>query len=113
MKTKPFYLFGLLAATVLLTAVHCNARTIQAASCQFADVSNAVAQASAGDVVQLPPGTNWWAQTLTMNGISLNGTSTNLTILIDEENRSVSPPMINLYPAVGYLSEISHIQFRG
>jgi hypothetical protein len=92
----------------------CSAKTISAASCQFSDVSSAVAQATAGDIVQLPAGTGIWSQTLTLNGVSLLGAGTNASILVDEENRSATTPqMIILNPAAGSLSEISNIQFRG
>jgi hypothetical protein len=92
----------------------CSAKKINAASCQFSDVSNAVAQASAGDTVQLPAGTATWSQTLTLNGVSLIGAGTNATILIDEENRSAaSPQMIVLNAVAGTLSEISKIQLQG
>jgi hypothetical protein len=92
----------------------CSAKTINAASCQFSDVSNAVAQASAGDTVQLPAGTATWSQTLTINGVSLLGAGTNATILIDEESRSAATPQIIVLNAVaGTLSEISKIQFQG
>ena len=92
----------------------CGAKTINAASCQFSDVSSAVAQASAGDVVQLPAGTATWVQTLTLNGVSLLGAGTNTTILVDEENRSAATPqMIVLNAVAGTFTEISNIQFRG
>jgi hypothetical protein len=113
MKTTVLYLFGIMVATALWTAVRSDAKVIQAASCQYADVSNAVAQASPGDVVQLPPGTNWWAQTITLNGVSIEGAGTNLTVLTDEENRAVSSQMINLNPVAGYFSEVCNIQFCG
>ncbi|HSY43912.1 MAG TPA: hypothetical protein VK811_08360, partial [Candidatus Acidoferrum sp.] len=65
-----------------------HAKIIKAASCQFTDVNNAVASASVGDTVQLPAGTNSWSQTLTLNGVSLEGSGTNATEIIDEEPRS-------------------------
>ena len=115
MKTKVHcsQLLGIIAATVISAAPHSNAKVFNAASCQFADVSNAVAQASAGDVVDLPGGTVTWTETLNLNGVSLNGEGTNSTILIDEENRSASAQMINVYPAAGFETMISNIQFRG
>ncbi|HTV42211.1 MAG TPA: hypothetical protein VMF08_16695 [Candidatus Sulfotelmatobacter sp.] len=77
-------------------------------------MSNAVAQASPGDVVDIPAGTITWSQTLILsNGVSLNGAGTNSTILIDEENRSVSAQMIMVYPAAGYESQISNLQLQG
>ncbi len=112
MKTKVLD-FCIIVAAVLLAAAHADARVIQAASCQFADVSNAVLQASPGDVVQLPPGTNWWAETLVLNGVSLIGAGTNLTVIIDEENRSVSGQILKLNAVAGTFSEIANIQFEG
>ena len=104
----------LMAVISLLFVSVSSAKTITAASCQFSDVKNAVAQASAGDIVQLPSGTAIWTQTLTLNGVSLLGAGTNATILVDEENRSAATPqMIILNAVAGTLSEISDIQFRG
>lgn len=91
----------------------CSGKTVNAASCQFNDVSNAVAQASAGDIVQLPSGNAVWSQTLTLNGVSLLGSGTNSTILTDEENRNISGQMIILNAVAGTLGEISNIQFCG
>jgi hypothetical protein len=99
--------------TSLLMAAHPGeAKVINAASCAFADVSNAVAQASPGDVVQLPAGTSWWAETLNLTNVSLIGAGTNSTVIIDEENRSVSAQLINVYPAAGSFQEIANIQFQ-
>ncbi|HEV2327399.1 MAG TPA: hypothetical protein VGY56_01275 [Verrucomicrobiae bacterium] len=113
MKSKSLFLCGMIAVTVLGAASNSDARVIQAASGQYADVRNAVAQASAGDVVQLPAGTNWWAETLSLNGVSLIGAGTNSTVIIDEENRSVSAQIINVNPVAGTFLEIANIQFEG
>jgi hypothetical protein len=106
---------SLLGVVVSLSIVSaCDAKTINAASCQFSDVSSAVAQASAGDIVKLPAGTATWTQTLTLNGVSLLGSGTNATILVDEVSRSAATPQVIILKAVaGSLSEISNIQFRG
>lgn len=112
MKTISVYLFGIVAATAVWTAVRSDAKVVYAKSCQFADVSNAVLQASPGDVVQLPAGTNWWAETLNLTNVSLSGAGTNETVLIDEEDRAISSQMINLYPGAGYYSEVCNIQFE-
>jgi len=91
-----------------------HAKIINAASCQFIDVSNAVAAASVGDTVQMPAGTNSWSQTLILsNGVSLEGAGTNVTEIIDEEPRSGGAQTIVAYPSPGYLTEISNIQFAG
>lgn len=114
MKTRHFSLAGItVLACFILSGRLANAATITAASCQYSDVAAAVAKASAGDTIQLPPGTDTWSQTLTLNGLSLIGSGTNSTVVIDEENRSGSSQIINLYPAAGYLSEIANIQFCG
>lgn len=104
--------FAAIAALVCWAAQPGNAKVIYAVSCQFTDVSNAVAEASVGDVVQLPAGTNWWSETLNLNGVSLIGSGTNSTVLIDEEPRAQNVwQMINLTPATGYFAEIANIQF--
>ena len=90
-----------------------NARTVTAASCSYSDVTNAAAQASPGDVLLLPPGTNTWTQTLTLNGVSLEGSGTNVTVLIDEEPRSAGGQIVILYPVAGSLAEISNLQLHG
>ena len=91
-----------------------RAKIIDAASCQFTDVSNAVAAASVGDTVQLAAGTNSWSQTLILsNGVSLEGAGTNATEIIDEEPRSGGAQTIVAYCSPGYLTEISNIQFAG
>lgn len=104
---------GMVAGFLLATPMIGSPKTINAASCQYVDVSNAVAQASAGDTVLLPPGTNTWSQTLTLNGVSLEGDGTNATVIIDEEPRANGGQMVMLYPVAGSLSEISDIQFCG
>ena len=112
MKTwNIFRSFAVIATLFFWPATRSDAKVINAASCQFTVVSNAVALASPGDVVQLPAGTNSWSETLALNGVSLIGSGTNSTVLIDEENRSVSAQMIILTPAMGYFSEIANIQF--
>lgn len=100
-------------AVLFLSAQVGQAKIIKAVSCQFADVSNAVAQASVGDIVQLPSGTNSWVETLTLNGVSLEGAGTNATEIIDEESRSGGAQLVMAYPSSGYLTEISQIQFCG
>ncbi len=104
---------ALMMVCSLLAEYSSHAAVINAASCQFNDVSNAVAQASPGDTVQLPAGTDTWSETLILNGVSLNGAGTNATVLIDEENRTTTYQMISLYPVAGQLTEISNIQFQG
>jgi hypothetical protein len=103
--------FLFVVAVLLLWDQVGRAKTVTAASCKYIDVSNAVAQASVGDTVQLPAGTNSWSQTLVLNGVSLEGAGTNATELIDEQPRSGGAQMVMAYPSPGYLTEISQIQF--
>src|ERR1700722_11747085 len=90
-----------------------RAALFNAVTCLFSDVTNAVAKASPGDIIQLPAGTNIWTQTLTLNGVSLKGAGTNATVIIDEESRAAGGQVINLYAVAGKLAEISNIQFCG
>jgi len=63
-----------------LTGYFCPAATTNAPTGSFFDVSNLVAQASPGDTVVMPPGTNVWPQTLCApTGISLLGSGTNFS----------------------------------
>lgn len=72
------------SSTVQLTVTPINGPTvIYAASGQYADVSNAVAQAQPGNLVLIPPCTNVWSQTLYLNGVSLRGCGTNQTVILD------------------------------
>jgi hypothetical protein len=116
-KHRSSRLFAAVVAIVitawLFTEPACHAKTVKAASCQYSDVTNAVGQASVGDTVQLPAGTAIWTQTLTLNGVSLNGSGSNTTVIVDEENRAAGGQMILLYPAVGALAEISNLQLCG
>ncbi len=103
----------LVASLLLGTGLPADAKLINAVSGLFSDISNALANASAGDVVLLPPGTNVMTQTLNLYGVSLIGAGTNKTVLIDEENRSVSAQVINLYATAGHLTEIANLQLMG
>lgn len=92
----------------------CHAAIINAASCQFIDVSNAVAQASPGDTVQLPPGTNWWSQPINLDGVSIRGSGTNSTVIIDEEPRvGQSGQLFNINGTGNTYTEISNLQLQG
>src|ERR1700744_4330974 len=78
--------FKLLSVVALLFAGISGsfAATINAASGSFADVNAAVLKASQGDTVLIPPGTNTWTATLTISGITLQGSGTNNTVIVDE-----------------------------
>jgi hypothetical protein len=87
----------------------CRANTITANSGSFTDVSKAVASASFGDTVVIPPGTNTWTQTLNLWGISLQGSGTNNTVIVDETPiLGNGLPVINLTTA-STLSRISQL----
>ena len=90
-----------------------RASIINAASSSLFDVSSAVATALPGDTVQLPAGTNVWTQTVTLNGVSVKGTGTNLTVLIDEVPRSSGGQLFVVNPVAGHVAEISNLQLRG
>jgi hypothetical protein len=77
--TKPITTI-LTGVALLLTGYFCPAATTNAPTGSFFDVSNLVAQASPGDTVVMPPGTNVWPQTLWLpTGISLLGSGTNFS----------------------------------
>jgi hypothetical protein len=90
-----------------------EAATINAASTSFADVSTAVQQAQFGDTVILPPGSNAWTSTLTISGITLQGSGTNSTIIADETPVSGwNPlPLITIWTTNAGLSRVTQIQF--
>jgi hypothetical protein len=77
----------LTAGTVLLGAGFCQAKVINALNCSYSAVSNAIAQASPGDTVQLPAGYAVWTNSETpITGITLAGTiinGTNFTTIGD------------------------------
>ena len=104
----------LLAAVALLfDADLSRANVITANSGSYADVSVAVASASPGDTVLIPAGTNTWAQTLGLYGITLQGAGTNNTVIIDETPIVGSGlPIINLTTAPT-LSRISQLTIVG
>ncbi|HEY1663724.1 MAG TPA: hypothetical protein VGI03_15000 [Verrucomicrobiae bacterium] len=102
-----------LAVVFFAAQLSAQAKLINLVDGLITDISNAVANASPGDVIQLPPGTNVMTQTINLNGVSLIGAGTNQTVLIDEENRVVSAQMINLYPTAGHLTEVANLQLRG
>jgi len=101
-----------LAAGLFAAASAASAATIQAASTAFTDVSNAVASASPGDTVVLPPGTNAWSSQLTIGSITLQGSGTNCTVIVDE-----TPPVGNgtalmqLSVTSSVLTRVTGIQF--
>ena len=111
LRTAPIF-----AATILLMAKSvCPASLINAASGSFVDVSNAVATAPAGSIVLIPPGTNVWTQTLNLNnGVSIKGSGTNQTVIIDEESRANNGGQIFILAGnPNCLTELSNLQLCG
>ncbi len=103
------------SATATLTVQGITSQpVIYAASGNFGDVSKAVAGASPGSVVLIPPGTYSWTQTLYLNGVSLRGCGTNQTIIL----MSVPPTsnngiLIDMNGATNGLTELSNFQIQG
>ena len=94
---------------------HYPVTTVHAASCSFVDVSNAVAAASPGWTVILPPGTNSWSDTLTVSGITLQGSGTNNTVIVDESPTNgpsgfEGAPVIQVYTTDSALTRITQLQ---
>jgi hypothetical protein len=102
-------------AVVLLLAVPAEAIIVNAASGSFVNVSSAVASAPAGSTVLIPPGTNVWTQTLNLNnGVSIKGSGTNQTVIIDEESRANNGGQIFILTGNPiYLTELSNLQLCG
>jgi len=110
-KSKIAFLSG---AVLLFACGLCQAATTNAVSGSFADVRNAVAAAAPGDTVVMPPGTNVWTGTITLNNISLVGAGTNRTVIIDEADRSSGGlPLIVLSVATNLYSELSGFTIQG
>ncbi len=72
---------------MICLSCHLHAKTITANSASFTDVSNAVASASPGDTVTIPAGTALWTNQLTCLGVSLIGSGTNQTVIVDNIDR--------------------------
>ena len=101
-------------AALLLIAAPAKAAIINAASGSFMNVSNAVASAPAGSTVLIPPGTNIWTRTLSLNaGVSIKGSGTNQTVIIDEESRANNGGQIFIISGYGgQLTELSNLQLK-
>jgi hypothetical protein len=116
MKKTTHNWFVFLLVTLLAAAFGVNSArgaTNQSPTLAFADVSATIANSVAGDTVLLPPGTGVWTAPLVLNGISLVGSGTNQTIIVDNMDRN------NAYPSQSLLSfqagttktvEIAHFQ---
>lgn len=99
------------------TPVPVNTNIVQAASLSFVDVSNAVAQTPLGGTTVLPAGTNWWSQELVVSGITLAGSGTNNTIIIDEgptgSGHAGNIGVIQIEGVSNVLTRVTQIQFQG
>ncbi len=96
---------------LLLLSLPVKAAIITAASCSYTDVTNAVAHASHGDTVQLPFGTGSWGQMITISGITLQGSGTNNTLIIDNSPQFTSATTLTLACTNGFLTRVTGIQF--
>jgi hypothetical protein len=113
LKLKTAMIF---AATILLMAESvCHASLINVLTGSFSNVAAAVANAHPGDTVLIPPGTNVWTQTLNLNsGISIKGSGTNRTVIIDEVPRANNGGQIFMLAGNPiYLTELSNLQLCG
>ena len=93
---------------------HAGAATITAANCTLANVRDAVADASDGDVVVVPAGTCTWSSTLTITkSITLKGAGIDRTVIIDEVPRSrIDKSLIKLGTSAGERSRLTGFTLR-
>ena len=97
------------AGLLLLTGLS-HANVINANSGSYVDVSLAVAQALPGDTVVIPPGRNIWSQTMTVSGITLLGSGTNQTVIVDETPiTGFGLPIFNMVTLPGKLTRIGKL----
>jgi hypothetical protein len=106
----------LLVLSLILSAgaVSTRAAVINALSCSFLDVSNAVGKAKAGDTVLLPPGTNSWWSLMTISGITLQGAGVNSTVIKDESpivSSGNGNAFLQMNAQPGAITRITQIQF--
>ena len=95
---------------LLLSRLPGHAAIIKAASISYTDVNNAVSKASPGDTVLIPPGTNTWSQQLLLNGVSLQGAGSNVTVIIDEVPRANNGVPLIVITAMNQLTEVTQLQ---
>lgn len=88
-----------------------RAATNTAASTSYTDVTNAIAHANLGDTVLLPVGTNAWPETVFISGITLQGHSTNDTVICDGTVMFASDSTLQLSVRSNYLTRVTGIQF--
>ncbi len=101
-----------LAVIILfLAGLTAPAATNFAASVTFEAVTAAINSSAPGDTVIMPPGTAAWSSPLTLSGVSLVGSGTNQTFIIDNLDRNVNtqPPLIFLHSSTNFF-EIGNFQ---
>lgn len=99
---------------ILLLALTCGVASgaiINSAGVDYISVSNAVALAHPGDIVQLPAGTNGWWNTILVSGITLQGAGTNSTKVTDETPVIGGVPMMLISTVSNFQTRVTGIQF--
>lgn len=100
------------AVAVVVAGFRAQAAVINASNGSFTAVSAAVAQASAGDTVLIPAGTNSWPGILTISGITLAGQGADKTVILDESPMADNgSPLIQLNANNSQLTRVTGIQF--
>lgn len=97
---------------MLASSVSCFATIRTSPTLSYHDVTNTIGLCSFGDTVVLPAGTNWWSQTVTIQGITLQGQGTNSTTIQDEtpiQNNGI--PILVALTTNAALTRICYIQF--
>jgi hypothetical protein len=112
MKSKALNFF--LVTLLLLSGLsQVRAAVINAANGSFIAVSNAVASAAPGDTVLIPPGTNIWTGKLNMSGITLQGSGSTSTVIVDESPATGNgTPLIQINTISNALSRVTQLQFK-
>jgi hypothetical protein len=85
--------------------------TITAISGSYMDVNNALSASSSGDTIIIPAGTYAWTKTLNVSGVTLQGSGTNSTIIVDETPSFTSASVIQISSISSTLTRVTGIQF--
>lgn len=100
--------------TFLAGGLRLQAAIVNSLTCALTDVNKAIAVALPGDTIQLPPGTDIWTQTISLTGVSLKGSGTNSTFIIDEAPRvNNGIPLISIHAVADHLTEVSQLTIQG
>lgn len=98
------------ACLALAFTLSCSGAILVAPGTDYTSVSNTVASASQGDIVQLPPGTNSWPRTLLISGITLIGSGTNSTLISD--NTPINgTALLTINTTSNFLTRVTGIHF--